>query len=79
LKRYGEKIFRHLFGISGKWLGLYVEVLLDSRALFRIFLDYGLILDKYRKFFVKLAEIISLDLFLNGQMYELGSRHVDHR
>jgi hypothetical protein len=79
LKRYGEKSFRHLFGISGKWLGLYVEVLLDSRALFRIFLDYGLILDKYRKFFVKLAEIISLDLFLNGQMYELGSRHVDHR
>jgi hypothetical protein len=55
-----------------------VEILLDSRALFRIFVDCVLILDKNREFFVKLAKIISLDLFLNGKMYELGSWPVDH-
>jgi hypothetical protein len=55
-----------------------VEILLDSRDLFRIFVDCVLILDKNREFFVKLAKIISLDLFLNGKMYELGSRPVDH-
>jgi hypothetical protein len=33
MRRYGEKSFEDLFGISGKWLGLYFEILLNSRGL----------------------------------------------
>jgi hypothetical protein len=33
LQRYGEKNFGYLFVISEKWLGLYLELFLDSRAL----------------------------------------------
>jgi hypothetical protein len=33
LQRYGEKNFGDLFVVSGKWLGLYLELFLDSRAL----------------------------------------------
>jgi hypothetical protein len=34
-RRYGEKSFGDLYIISGKWLGLYLKILSDSRALFR--------------------------------------------
>jgi hypothetical protein len=33
-----------IFGISGNWIGLYLEILSDFRALFEIFVDCGLIL-----------------------------------
>jgi hypothetical protein len=36
-----------------------MEILLDSRALFIIFVDCSLILDKYREFFAKLTGIFS--------------------
>jgi hypothetical protein len=32
LIRYGEKSLGDLFGISRKWLGLYLEIFLDSRG-----------------------------------------------
>jgi hypothetical protein len=32
LKRYGKKSFGDLFRISGKLLGLYVEIFMDSRG-----------------------------------------------
>jgi hypothetical protein len=53
LQRYGEKNFRDLFVISGKWLGLNLEIFLDSRVPFGNSVDCGLILDKYRGFFAK--------------------------
>jgi hypothetical protein len=34
-----------------------MEILFDSRVLFRIFLDCSLILEKYREFFAKLSGI----------------------
>jgi hypothetical protein len=32
LQRYGEKNFRDLFVISGKWLGPYLEILSDFKG-----------------------------------------------
>jgi hypothetical protein len=78
LKRYGEKSFRDLFVISRKWLGLYFEIYSESRGSVWNFVDYRIITDKDRGFFAKLPEIIDLDLFLNGKMYELGLRPMDH-
>jgi tetrahydromethanopterin S-methyltransferase subunit G len=46
LKRYGKKSFRDLFVIFGKWLGLYLEIYLNSRGSVWKFVDCGLILDK---------------------------------
>jgi hypothetical protein len=45
---YGEKNFRDLFLISGKWLGQNLEIFSNSRVLFGNSVDRGLILDKYR-------------------------------
>jgi hypothetical protein len=54
LKRYGEKSFRDLFIFSRKCLGLYLKILSDSRGLFGILVDCGLILDKNSGLFAKL-------------------------
>jgi hypothetical protein len=48
---YGEKNFRDLFLISGKWLGQNLEIFSNSRVPFGNSVDCGLILDKYRGFF----------------------------
>jgi hypothetical protein len=61
LQGYGEKNFRDLFVISGKWLGQYLEILLDSRGSVGKMVDCGLILHMYRGF------------FLNKKLYGLGS------
>jgi hypothetical protein len=53
LQRYGEKNFRDLFIISEKWLGLNLEIFLDSRVPFANLVDCDLILDKYRGLFAK--------------------------
>jgi hypothetical protein len=34
-KRYGERNFEDLFAISGKWLGVYLEIFLKTRGLLR--------------------------------------------
>jgi hypothetical protein len=41
-----------------KWLGLYLEILSDSRGRFGSLVDHDLILDKNRRLFVKLARIL---------------------
>jgi hypothetical protein len=43
LRRYGEKNFRDLFVISGKWLGVFLEIFLNSRVPVGISVDHGLI------------------------------------
>jgi hypothetical protein len=57
LERYGEKSFRDLCLNSRKWLWLYFKIFLDSRVSVGKMVDYGLILDKYKGFFVKLAGV----------------------
>jgi hypothetical protein len=44
-----------------------LKIYSESRGFVWNFVDYGIIMDKDRGFFVKLAEIIGLDLFLNGK------------
>jgi hypothetical protein len=60
LQGYGEKNFRDLFVISRKWLGLYLEIFLDFRGVVRKFVDYGMILHKYRGLFVIVVKIFGL-------------------
>jgi hypothetical protein len=50
LRRYGEKNFRDLLAISGKWLGVFLEIFLNSRVAVGISVDRGLISDKCRGF-----------------------------
>jgi hypothetical protein len=65
LRRYGENNFRYLFVISGKWLGVFSEIFLNSRVPIRISVDRGLISEKCRGFFAKWRGISAGDLFLN--------------
>jgi hypothetical protein len=54
VKRYGSLKFQGPICDFGKWLGLYLEILLNSRVLFEILLDCGLISNKSRGLFVKM-------------------------
>jgi hypothetical protein len=53
LQRYGKKKFGDLFEISGKWLGVYLELFSKIRGASWKFVDYELILNKYRGLFAK--------------------------
>jgi hypothetical protein len=68
LQRYGEKSFRDLFVIFGKWLGLYLEILSDSRVLFGSLVDCGLILDMNRGLFLKLVGIFWIGFIFEWEM-----------
>jgi hypothetical protein len=46
LQRYGEKNFRDLFVISGKWLGVFLEIFLKIRGASYKYVGYGSILEK---------------------------------
>jgi hypothetical protein len=62
-----NRSYRDLFGIFGKWLGLYLKIYLNSRGLFGKMVGCMLILDNYRGFFTNVAGIFWLDLFSNGK------------
>jgi hypothetical protein len=51
LRRYGEKNFRDLFIIFEKWLGVFLEIFLNSRIPVGILVDRNLISDKCRGLF----------------------------
>jgi hypothetical protein len=72
LQRYGEKNFRDLFVISGKWLGVFLEIFLKSMVPVGISVDRALISDKCRGFFAKWRGISAGDLFFNRK-YRGGS------
>jgi hypothetical protein len=63
LRRYGEKNFRGLFVIFGKWLGVFLEIFLNSRVPVGILVDRDMISDKCRGFFSKWQGILAGDLF----------------
>jgi hypothetical protein len=73
-----KKKLRGFFVISGKWLGVYLELFLKIRGSSWKFVDCGLILDKNRSVFAKWYGIISFKLFSNGKRRGLGPRFVDH-
>jgi hypothetical protein len=78
LRGYGEKNFRDLFVISRKWLGVFLEIFLNSRISIGILVDYGLISDKCRGFFAKWWGILAGDLFFNRKYRSgLGPQRVD--
>jgi hypothetical protein len=78
LRRYGEKNFRDLFVISGKWLGVFLEIFLNSRVPVGISVDRGLISDKCRGFFAKWRGILARDLFFNSKYHGgPGPRRMD--
>jgi hypothetical protein len=53
LQRCGEKNFMDLLLISETWLGVYLELFLKIRVASWKFVDYRLILNKYRGPFAK--------------------------
>jgi hypothetical protein len=80
LRRYGEKNFRDLFVISGKWLGVFLEIFFNSRVPVGISVDCDLISDKCRGFFAKWWGISARGLFFNRKYHGgPGPQHVDRR
>jgi hypothetical protein len=71
LRRYGEKNFRDLFVISGKWLGVSLEMFLNSRVPVEILVDCGLISDKCR------GSLQSGGEFRLGIYFSIGNITVD--
>jgi hypothetical protein len=72
LPRYGEKNFRDLLVISGKWLGVFLEIFLNSRVPVGISVDCGLILDKCRGVLCKVGRNFCWGFILNRKFYGLG-------
>jgi hypothetical protein len=78
LQRYGKKNYIDLFVISGKWLGVFLEIFLNSRVPVGISVDHDLISDKCRGFFAKWWGISVGDLFFNRKYHGgPGPRRVD--
>jgi hypothetical protein len=57
LQRYGEKKFMVLFIISGKWLGVFLEIFLKIRGASCKYVGCGLILEKMRGLSAKCREM----------------------
>jgi hypothetical protein len=57
LQRYGEKKFRDLFVISGKWLGAFLELFLKIRGASCKYMGCELILEKMRGLSAKYREM----------------------
>jgi hypothetical protein len=66
-----KRSYRGLFGISGKWLGLYLEIFSDFGILFGNFVDRGLISGKGRGFSANVAGIFWFRIY-----FSLGN-HMD--
>jgi hypothetical protein len=52
-----KRSYRDLFGISGKWIGLYLKNIFENQGPSWKFVDYGLIVEKSRGLNGKLARI----------------------
>jgi hypothetical protein len=50
-----KRSYRDLIGISGKWLGLYLEIYSESRSSVWNFVDCEIIMDKDRGLFIIVA------------------------
>jgi hypothetical protein len=57
LQRYGEKKFRDIFVISGKWLGVFLEIFLKTREASCNYVGCRLILEKMRDLSAKCREM----------------------
>jgi hypothetical protein len=57
LQRYGKKKFRDLFVISGKWLGVFLEIFLKIRGASYKYVGCGLIFKKMRGLSAKCWEM----------------------
>jgi hypothetical protein len=78
LRRYGEKNFRDLLAISGKWLGVFLEIFLNSRVPVGISVDRGMISDKCRGS-LQCGREFWLGIYFFNRKYRggPGPRHVD--
>jgi hypothetical protein len=79
LQRYDKRNFGDLFVISGKWLGLYLELISKIRGASWKSVDCGLISNKYRGFFVKWQEFLGFGIIFQWEKL-VDSVHgsVDH-
>jgi hypothetical protein len=65
LQRYGEKKFRNLFVIFGKWLGVFLKIFLKIRGASCKYVGCGLILEKMRGLSAKCREMgFSMNYFV---------------
>jgi hypothetical protein len=79
LQRYGEKKFRDLFVISGKWLGVFWEIFLKSRGASCNYVGCGLILEKMRGLSAKEREMgFSRNYFVEEKPMDQVHGSVDH-
>jgi hypothetical protein len=67
-----------LFVISGKWIGVYLELFLKIQGSSWKFVDCVLILDKNRGLFAKWHQIIGFELFSNEKRRGLGPQLKHH-
>jgi hypothetical protein len=78
LQRYGEKKFRDLFVISGKRLGVFLEIFLKIRGASYKYVGCGLILVKMRGLSVKCREMgFSRNYFIEEKPVEQVHGSVD--
>jgi hypothetical protein len=78
LRRYSKNNFRELFVISGKWLGVFLEIFLNSRVPVGISVDRGMISDKCRGS-LQCGREFWLGIYFFNRKYHggPGPRHVD--
>jgi hypothetical protein len=78
LRRYSKNNFRDLFVISGKWLGVFLEIFLNSRVPVGISVDRGMISDKCRGS-LQCGREFWLGIYFFNRKYRggPGPRHVD--
>jgi hypothetical protein len=78
LQRYGEKKFMDLFVISGKWLGVFLEIFLKIRGASCKYVGCGLILEKMRGLSAKCREMgFSRNYFVEEKPVDQVHRSVD--
>jgi hypothetical protein len=79
LQRYGEKKFRDLFIISGKWLGVFLELFLKIRGASCKYMGCGFLLEKMRGLSAKCREMgFSRNYFVEEKPVDQVHRFVDH-
>jgi hypothetical protein len=78
LRRYSKNNFRDLFVISRKWLGVFLEIFLNSRVPVGILVDRGMISDKCRGS-LQCGREFWLGIYFFNRKYRSGPgpRHVD--
>jgi hypothetical protein len=78
LQRYGKKKFRDLFVISGKWLGVFLEIFWKIQGASCKYVGCGLVLEKMRGLSAKCQEMgFSMNYFVEEKLVDQVHGSVD--